>query len=425
MRRLRALAPLLLLLLGVVAGCTGTTENVPPLLLAIGRQDPANAAAYQMVLVEDNYTANQSTLRTLTIVAGSERPLPYPAIASDVVDRAGARTSMVVLTRDLAPGTDPPSALVSFGLTGIDPAAPTAFQELSTIPLTGAGGALQAYAPLCLTGLTVSATGRYVTLLSDPRACNDTSPSGYAQLFQLDTQTGSAQPVVPASGVQVTQPTVPFDDQQSTGETLSFLVSGTNNAQVYTDPVPHDASLAAIAGTLPGQDQLALEGSGGVLAAATNPSPYTPNSYLQSYLQTVTPGLLTPAGTQVDTVFGATALAIDPSGATSQVVVAGYSSGGAGEIAVHPDPGTKATAFTPYVYGLTGVAAAIDPVNRFAYVVDNERIVVLDLLTVASQQGIWYKSYPFSTAADLPLPTDSYGRYVTTVQWARAKPTPP
>ena len=424
MRRLRALAPLLLLLLGVVAGCTGTTENVPPLLLAIGRQDPANAAAYQMVLVEDNYTANQSTPRTLTVVAGSERPLPYPAIASDVVGRAGARTSMVVLTRDLAPGTDPPSALVSFGLTGIDPAAPTAFQELSTIPLTGAGGALQAYAPLCLTGLTVSATGRYVTLLSDPRACNDTS-TNVAQLFQLDTQTRSAVPVVLASAVQVTQPTVPFDDQQSTGETLSFLVSGTNNAQVYTDPVPHDASQAAIAGTLPGQEQLALEGSGGVLTAATNPYPYAPNTYLQSYLQTVTPGLLTPAGTQVDTVFGATALAIDPTGATSQVVVAGYSSGGAGEIAVHPDPGTKATAITPYVYGLTGVAAAIDPVNRFAYVVDNERIVVLDLLTVASQQGIWYQSYPFSTGGDLPLPADAYGRYVTTVQWARAKSTTP
>jgi hypothetical protein len=223
----------------------------------------------------------------------------------------------------------------------------------------------------------------------------------------------------------VTQPTVPFDDQRSTGETLSFLVPGTNNAQVYSDPVPHDASQAAIVATLPGQEQLALVGSGGGLAAATNPDPYTPGTYLQSYVQTVTPGLMTPAGTQVDTVFGATALAIDPTGATSQVVVAGHSSSGTGEIAVHPDPGTKATAVTPYAYGLTGVAAAIDPVNRFAYVVDNERVVVVDLLTVASQQGIWYRSFDFSSAADLPLPTDPDGRYLTTVQWARAKPTTP
>ncbi len=201
MRRLRTLAPLLLLLAGVVAGCTGTSENVPPLLLAVGRQDPTNPSASQLVLVEDNFTTNQSTARTLTVVPGSARPLPYPAVASDVVDRAGARSSMVVLTRDLSGGTSPSSALVTFNLVGIDPAAPTAFARQSTTPLTGAAGdALQSYAPLCLTGVTVSATGRYVTLLDDPRACNDTVR--YPQLFQLDTQTGSVQPVVLSSGVQ-------------------------------------------------------------------------------------------------------------------------------------------------------------------------------------------------------------------------------
>ena len=174
MRRLRTLAPLLLLLVGVVAGCTGTSENVPPLLLAVGRQDPTNPSASQMVLVEDNFTTNQATLRTLTVVPGSARPLPYPAVASDVVDRAGARSSMVVLTRDLSGGTSPSSALATFNLVGIDPAAPTAFAQQSTTALSGAAGdALQSYAPVCPTGVTVSATGRYVTLLDDPAACND------------------------------------------------------------------------------------------------------------------------------------------------------------------------------------------------------------------------------------------------------------
>ncbi len=424
MRRLRTLAPLLLLLVGVVAGCTGTSENVPPLLLAVGRQDPTNPSASQMVLVEDNFTTNQATLRTLTVVPGSARPLPYPAVASDVVDRAGARSSMVVLTRDLSGGTSPSSALATFNLVGIDPAAPTAFAQQSTTALSGAAGdALQSYAPVCPTGVTVSATGRYVTILDDPAACNDTAR--YPQLFQLDTQTGNVQPVVLNSGVQVTQPTVPVDDQITPDETLYFLVPGTNNAQVWADPVPHDTSLEKQVASLPSQDQTALATNGTDLVAVTNPYPYTSGSYVQSFVQTVTPGLLTPTGTQIDTIYGANALAIDPSDATSQVVVAGHSSTGYGQIAVHPDPSTKPTATTLDYAGYSGTAAAIDPVNRFAYVVDNERIVVLDLLSIASQPNGWYKAFDFSSTSDLALPQDATGRYATALAWTRAKPTTP
>lgn len=424
MRRLRTLAPLLLLLLGMAAGCTGTSENVPPLLLAVGRQDPTNPSASQMVLVEDNFTTNQATARTLTVVPGSARPLPYPAVASDVVDRAGTRSSMVVLTRELPGGTSPSSALVTFNLVGIDPGAPTAFVKQSTTPLTGASGdPLQADAPVCPTGVTVSATGRYVTILDDPRACNDTSR--FPRLFQLDTRTGNAQPVVLSSGVQVTQPTVPVDDQIAPGETLYFLVPGTNDAQVWADAVPHDASLAKTVASLPGRDQIALATNGTDLMAVTNPYPYTSGTYAQSYVQTVTPGLLAPAGKQIDTVSGANAAAIDPSGATSQVVVAGHNASGSGQIAVHPDASTKATATTPYYAGYTGVAAAIDPGNRFGYVVDNERIVVLDLLTVTSQQTGWYKAFDFSSTTDLALPKDAADRYDTALAWTRAKPTPP
>jgi len=423
-RRLRTLAPLLLLLVGVVAGCTGTSENVPPLLLAIGRQDPASPSASQMVLVEDNFTTNQSTARTLTVVPNSARPLPYPAVASDVVDRVGKRSSMVVLTRDLSGGTAPSSALVTFNLVGIDPTAPTAFQQQSSVALTGAAGdVLQGYAPLCLTGVTVSATGRYVTLLDDPRACNDTSR--FPQLFQLDTQTGTAQPVVLQSGVQVTQPTVPVDDQITPGETLYFLVPGTNDAQVYADPVPHDASQASTVASLPGLNQLALETDGTNLMAVTNPYPYATGTYAQSYVQTVAPGLLAPTGKEVASVYAATSLAIDPSGATSQVVVPGFNGSGSGQIAVHPDASTKPTAVTVYYANYTGVAAAIDPVNRFAYVVDNERIVVLDLLTVANQATNWYRAFDFGSPPDLTLPKDASGHYETAVAWTRAKATTP
>ncbi len=200
---------------------------------------------------------------------------------------------------------------------------------------------------------------------------------------------------------------------------------GTNDAQVWADPVPHDTSLEKQVASLPGQDQIALSTNGTDLVAVTNPYLYASGTYAQSYVQTVTPGLLTPAGTQIDTIYGANVLAIDPSGATSQVVVAGHSSTGYGQIAVHPDPGTKATATTLAYAGYTGTAAAIDPVNRFAYVVDNERIVVLDLLSIANQPNGWYKAFDFSSTSDLALPRDATGRYETALAWTRAKPTTP
>ncbi len=421
MRRVRALLSLLGLA-ALLAGCTGTTPNIPPLLLALGRSNPSSGNP-EMVLVEDNFP---NAPRTLTVVPNSAQTLTYPAVASDVVDRAGARSAMVVLTRDLAGGTSPASRLLTFNLANIDPAAPTAFQQTSTpIQLTGAPATNPVFSgsngPWCFNGVTVSLTGRYVTLLDDPLACGDSSR--YPRLYQLDTSTTppTVKPVVLASGVQTTLATVPFDDQASTNETLYFLVSGTTYAQVFADPVPHTSATAPTnpIASLPSLQQTVLLGINdqlgdlSQLVAITNQDPYAVNSNT-SDIQAL--NVSTNAYTDKQTVDGARALAVDPAGITSQAVVAGSS-----QLAVHSSPGVSPPAETLATYGLTGVAAAIDPLNQFAYVVDDNQITVLDLLqvTTCSTTACWYAAFH----PVLSLPTNpATSQVVTTLALARSAP---
>lgn len=428
----RGLAPLILLS-GVLAACTGTTENVPPLLLAVGRLDPSTSQP-EMVLVEDNFTANQSTPRTLTVVPNSARTLAYPAVSADVVDRTGTRSTLVVLTRQLSGSgatTDPVSALRFYAFQGIDPASPTAFQLLRTVQLTGASGDPFYQSGACFTSVQISYDGRYAALLSDPQTCAPNSGNPPA-LYSLDTQNTSAhyqiapnQPLLAAA---------PFDDQAQVGEKLYFLISGgvggASNAEIWSTPVPYDPTavppIADTQASLPGLQQTELTNDGSQFVALTNQNPYQTN-YMASYLEAVTPGTSITTGQQVATVNDARAMAIDPSGATQQVVVAGYyGSTGFGQTAVHPDPTHMPTATTPYTYGYTGVAAAIDPVNRFGYVVNDNQIVVLDLLSVTTDPtSLWYKPFSFSPN-DLQLPQNpATGRYVTALDWTRAKSTTP
>jgi len=424
MRWLRGLLPLLALG-AVLASCTGTTENVPPLLLAVGRVDTSVTPAQpQMVLVEDNFASNLTVARDLTVVAGSARDLPFPAVASDVVDRAGSRSTLAVLSRDLtvAGGATPAPAsyLLTFNLQGIDPASPTAFTQDSSLQLTGAAGAVfppgSSGSPWCFSGISVSRTGRYVTLLDDPAACGDTS-GRYPRLFQLDTGVSpvTVTPVeVAGGGVQTTQATVPYDDQATTDELLYFLVPGVSDAQVYADPVPHLSTTTpstAIA-NLPTQQQTGLLGNGDEVLAITNQDPTRVNGST-SQLEAVS--VTSPhTVTHVPTVAGARALAVDTRGITAQAVVAGSS-----QLAVHTTPSDGTPAKTAVGYVFTGVAAAIDPINQFAYVVDDKQIVVLDLLTVAGGSGSWYA--PFSPDLRLPV-SAATGQEATTVAWTRASP---
>lgn len=417
MRWLRALTPLLLLV-GIVTGCTGTTENVPPLLLALGRYHPGTTNP-EMVLLEDNYP-NQPRF---TVVPNSERSLPYAAVASDVVDRAGSRSTLVVLTRDLSGGTSPASALVTFQFSGINPSAPSDFKKSATIQLPGVANSAFNGVPPCFDGVSVSQSGQYVYLMDNPDACDDTSTQP-ARLFQFNTATATITEIVQSP----MQPTTPLDDQANTGEKLYFLVSGTTYAQLYTVPVPYDPatdSPTPLTATLPGTDQLALKDNGSALVTITNFQPYGPPMYgVTSNLESLT---LPPTGTPSDvpTADGARTLAVDPTGFTAGTVVAGYQ-----QIFVHASPSDNSPATTSPGYGLTGVAAALDPINRFGYVIANGQIVLLDLDNAALNRQPWYKTFPnysdpSPAASELQLPTDAAGKYVTTLSWTRARVPPP
>lgn len=419
MRWARGLLPLVALSFVLVA-CTGTTENLPPLLLAVSRVYGAGSAP-QMVLVEDSYNSSNASATSSsspTVLNGSAEPLPYPAVASDTVDRAGNRPAVIVLTRDLAGGTSPASALVTFNLTGIDPASPTAFRQTSLLQLTGGTTPLFSGTggPWCFSGISVSLTGRFVYLVDDPNAClSSPTPGAVVRLYQVDTATRQATEVAPPSSPLL--PTVPFDDQQSSpNESLYVAVQGVQGsfAQLWKVPVPYDSTQWTQPATMTGTDQLALKGSGTTLLTATNASPYgTPTQGVPSAIDS----LSLPAsggGTSVATIDGVRAMAVDPTGASTQVVVAGYD-----RSAVLAKPSdAQPEAETPSYYGLTGVAATMDYRNNYAYVINNGTIVRLDLLSLGTSSSGWYAKFSLST--DLALPTDAGGRYLAALSWARA-----
>lgn len=416
MRWARGLLPLLALA-GVLAACTGTTENLPPLLLAVGRLDPSSGNP-EMALVEDNFASNQVAPRAISVVPASARPLTYPAVASDVVDRAGARTSMAVLTRQLGTST-PVSYLRFFNLQNIDPTNPVAFAEDTSraVQLTGASGVFGS-GP-CFTSVTISLNGRYAALIDSPRACDATASDIHA-LYVLDTQTKTGTQLVSGQPVQVTPP---FDDQAQSGETLYFLVQGTvGSAQLWSMPVPYDPSTPpsntsfTLSTFSDSETQITLGSDATQLVAITtaSTSPYT-STNTSSHLEAIDPSSGTTPTPTPSTINGAQALGLDPTGTTSQVVVAGYD-----QIAVHPTPAAPASVQTLSTDGLTGVAVALDPINQFAYVIGDGRIVLIDLLAVKNGQGSWYSTF----TPDLTLPTNpaTNNSQVTTVAWTRAKP---
>lgn len=421
MRWVRGVLPLLALA-GVLVGCTGTTESVPPLLLVLGRLGPASGNP-ELTLIEDNFP-NQPRF---TVVASSQRSLPYNAVADDVTDRsspnrATGSSNLVVLTRDNSGAN---SALVTFGLSGIDPSNPTAFAQVSYLQLTG--GTNPAFTssnggpgPWCFSELSVSLSGRYVYLIDDPNACAAYPTAGApVRLYQLDTSTRAVTAILSGYNVQAT---APYDDQAQTNEQAYFLVSATTYAQLWAVPVPFDPgrdSPAQVA-TMPGTSQLALMSNGSALLSVTNANPYgAPSSGAASDLESLA---FPPGGTasSVNTVDSARALAVDPTSGASELVVPGYD-----RIAVHASPSDSPPAETASGDGLSGVAATIDPANVFGYVANNGYLVLLDLPNAGSSGGNWYQSTTnpslptYVPANELRLPADAAGRYVSVLAWTR------
>lgn len=402
MRRLGGLALACLALAAALAGCTGTSETTAPYLLVVGLDDPsATPAGPQLALVEDQYSPLQATTERLTLVAGSRRALPYPAVGSDVTHRAGARERLAVLTRDLGGGAAPASALLFFDLADIDPTNPVAFAPSATpgtLQLTGAGGILESVpgvsgAP-CPSAVQVSTDGSLAAILDDRGACSGNA-NDLVYLYLVDVAARTASVVLPSAPLL---PAGPYLDQADGDEHLYFLEEGIDSARLFRMTLPDGNPGPYQSVTLKGTNQRVLTGTSATLVALR-----------PGQLEAVDPASTTTV-TNVATVSGSHALAVDPTTATSQILVLGTS-----QSAVHADAADD----KPVKLEVTGVAGAIDPVNRFAYELQDGGVVaVLDLLQIAGGgSGAPFRRF---SVPELVLPRTAAGDTIGVLSWARA-----
>ncbi len=395
--RARTLALACVALLLGLSACTGTFEATEPLLLVVGLEDGGGAP--QVALIEDRFSPVQSTSDRLVLLEDSRRPLPYPAVSADVIQRAGLRSELVLLTRELDVAA-PQSELRFFDLDGIDPADPVGFDvstQHPTVVLSGAPGALLDEAGgvgACPTAVQASRDGRYIAVLDNRRVCSGVG-SDLVTLYLIDVN-ASPPAIVFSSGGQPLVAAAPFLDQAGGDEHLYYLVSGINTMLIYRMTLPSGSSSPYLGLSLPGTEASVLRADRDMLVALS-----------ATQLRSVKAVAGAPAGLAT-TVTGARALAVDATGTTEQLVVVGSS-----QTAVHASPADA----KPTLLSFSGDAAVIDPLNRFAYVMRDQVLYIVDLLAVtAGNSGGLFAG---TSLPELNLPQED-GASVAVMEWTRA-----
>lgn len=175
----------LCLLVLLLSACTGTSEQSPETLLVVANRaaddDAAHIALLRSSTLSSLIPAEQRRLEARTA-------LPANPIAYDLRSRANRRDSLVVLSRERAEL----GILSFFDVADLDPEnlpdrlerlRPDVRLELSTLAIDSNNVSV-APEGLCPVALQVSATGRYLALLSDSQlsGCNVISNSAISIL---------------------------------------------------------------------------------------------------------------------------------------------------------------------------------------------------------------------------------------------------
>ncbi len=410
-RRLGAAVVALLLL----AACTGTREPRPPTLLVVGA---APGGAPHLLLLEDVTETARPGEPRLVLVPGGARPLPAPAVALDFEDRGLERPAAWVLTREVADDGGAPAVtayLQRFLVAEVDTADPAAFAEdldrRVTLTAPGGGGALDGLSPTapstCPTALQVDRTGSWAVVLDDPARCGG-GEHPELWLVPLAPDLGPPRSVL---GTQDLAPLAPYLDQRPLDQAVYFLVGGIDTTNVFALDLSDDGGAERLEGaSLPERavDLRTAAGAGDLLLALADDDLLA--------VDVARPGPALRTGTQA----GGAALATDPTGLSSEVLVLTGT-----VVAFHEDPEDG----SPDTASRLAVAATVDPLTRFAYAVGEGRLTVLDLLTGGSTDRS-FQAYT-EPLPELELPSGAPASLsgadtgpVTVIGWVRAA-TPP
>lgn len=342
---LRARFASCLLTLLVLVGCTGTQEDSIPVLLVVGSVETGNP---QLQLFEDVRDPLANPPRNLVPIPGSVEPLPSPPVSFDVVDRNGERSELVVL--------DEGGVVHFFDLADLPGSFGTSRNPVNVadlIPADSAVGSAFCWRQLQVGGDSTQ-SGRYAAVLD---SCSAEVTEVYVIdliderfLYALSLEHVAAQPLLPA-GIYVDQATNrlyfatdEFTDTLVQSVPLAGVGAPLELGQVAIDPLTATdlAPLANGIGVL-GEDLLAVipfEGS---------------------------------ASTPVDTeLSSATSLLPDPSG-NVELLVALSSTGAAILDGLEDDDPDTLFLQEPLA------DATLEPVQRFAYLLEEGGIEILDL----------------------------------------------
>jgi len=409
-KRILTLTPALALAAALLAGCTGTTEPRPPTLLVVGYE--ATGGVPTLALVEDAGPA-EAGLQRLEFVAGSERSLPGAAVGLDFEDREGARGAAWVLTRSQSTvgGVVQVSAdLQRFTTLAVNPDSPTGFAEDTgaRVTLTGPGGAGALVDPglpgrtACPSAVQVSRSGRWAVILDDPTACG---LSDVPVQWLLDTRARTAGALRATADVLAARP---YTDQATVNEHAYFLVNAIRRAQVYatdfTSPAAWYKGMELESGDSP---MLDMAGSGTLLVGLSEKT--------LTSVDISDPAAKTTPATLKQTAAAGSRLATDPFGAATEVFVLGTN-----RVAMHRSPSAAQVGSIPNYAS----AATIDPANRFAYLLTNGAVEIVDLLSGQDLYDLPFRWEAF-TVSELTLPVGPSGRPLGVIDWVRAAEPPP
>lgn len=155
---MKRLWPLFLLLL---AACTGTSSPQPPRFLLVTHD---SGGGYVASLLLDDHAATQR----FSLLTAADTPLAGEPVSSDVVDRAGERSQVVLLLR-----TAPAKYSAAFlDVAGLELASLTTLDQhlVDLTPLLAPQ--LDKPTDLCLTELQSSHDGAVLALLNVPAVCD-------------------------------------------------------------------------------------------------------------------------------------------------------------------------------------------------------------------------------------------------------------
>ncbi|MEX2536172.1 MAG: hypothetical protein WD273_11310 [Trueperaceae bacterium] len=354
---------LALLTLLILGGCTGTQEAALPTLLIVGSVQPGGA---QLQLLEDVRDPLATPPRSLVPVTGSSRPLPAPPVSLDVVERNGSRSELVVLVRDDSLDI---TELHFFDLSDLDTGDPNFFAQSRTpidvasiLPVEVTEGL-----PVCLTQVqvgpgTATGPGRYAALLD---SCTG---AGIAEVHVIDLQEEEHlfSLANEFTGVRPLPAGIHVDQER---DLLFFASADFGETAVWSTPLTGDTVPQLV-----GNADLDLETADRAdLAPASNGIALLADDLLA--LVPFDAGGDTPPGPATTLTAGESILP-DPLGNLETLVVLSRSA-----VAIHDGPLNG----DPEEFSLTAplAGATLEPVERFAYLLEEGGIEILDLFPYA------------------------------------------